>query len=291
MILVDTSYLVYYNGFAVWRWYTNEFGTKHIPDDGSFDPMTDPEFKAMYEKKLISRILNVIHNDVVFFDRSELTFCLDCSRSKIWRLDIFPEYKMMRRKKKDEKKEFSWNGIFNYTQDIMLPQLADSYGSKIIKHPHAEGDDVIAALTNLLWEQGRKDTIIIASDGDITQLSDKALIITLKGEKKSYTTVMDKYKLKENIVWDKDLFLIHKSIMGDGGDEIPGIMQGYGPKRAAGLLSNINILEQLLNDNPAANERFKINTQLINFDYIPKEIVDNIVEQYNTEEENSLLSL
>jgi 5'-3' exonuclease len=295
MILVDNSYAVYFNGFACWNWYSREIGTKGIPTDGSFDPMTDPEYKAMFKKKFLSRIHNVVQNDVIFFDKSELVFCLDCSKKNIWRNDIFPEYKMLRRTKKKERK-FSWSGIFNYVNDILLPEYQEKYGCLVFQHPSAEGDDIIATLTNYFYDENIcRELIIIASDGDITQLSDKAKIITLKGEIKSYSSVMEKhtkkYKADLNFEWTPELFLIHKSIMGDGGDEIPAIKSGIGPKRALDYINNIEQLEKLFSENEDAKKKFEINTKLINFDYIPELIRNNVIEQYNITKTNDLINL
>jgi 5'-3' exonuclease len=284
MILIDTSYFVYFHGFGVWEWYKREFGTKHIPDDGSFDPMSDPEFKAMYKKRFLTKIFNAVQNDVVFFDRGELVFCLDCSKKKIWRNDIFPEYKIKR--KTCKKRKFSWNNIFNYTINNIIPEYQEKYGCRVFSNPVAEGDDIIAVLANHVYDHNIcKDTIIITSDGDITQLSDKATIITLKGEKKTYQSVMDKKKFKEQIEWTPELFIIHKSIMGDSSDEIPPIIPGVGPKRALKYINNIELLEKLFVENTDAKTKFARNTQLIDFQYIPKEIKDYVIAEFTDENE------
>lgn len=287
MILIDNSYLVYYQGFATYTWFKNEIGLDGIIDDGTFDPMSDPEFKAMFTRQFLKRIHSVVANEVVFFKKSDLVFCLDCHRKNIWRNDFFPEYKLLRG---DKKREFSWSGIFDYVNNIMLPEYVEK-GAKIIQNPNAEGDDCIATLTNYLYEKGHRDTIIIASDNDITQLSDIAKIITLKGEHKTYQTVIDKYKFKDKLDWTADMFLTHKAIMGDKGDEIPSIKSGIGPKRAFDCIkNNFKGLSKILEDKDAFN-KFEMNKKIIDFQYIPKEISDDIISQYETCESDSLINL
>jgi len=290
MILVDNSYLVYFNGFATWNWYKKEIGTSHVSDDGNFDPMSDPEFKAMYKKGFLSKIYKVIQKDIPFFDRSELVFCLDCNRNKIWRRDLLPEYKILRKEKQKKTREFDWNGIFSYTKNILLPEYQEKFGIKMIENSHAEGDDIIAILTKHLHSKNKNDTIIIASDGDLVQLSDKAKIITLKGEKKSVSSVMKKYNILESRDWNVQSFLVHKAIMGDNGDEIPPIIPKCGPKTALKYLNDINKFTQLLEDNEI-KKKFYRNTKIIDFSYIPKIIQKDVIEKYDEQITNELGNL
>lgn len=285
-IIIDTSYLVYYHGFATWTWWCHNIGKEGIPDDGTFDPMSDPEYKAAYEKRFLTRIYNGIKNHIVFFNKNELIFALDCHRKNIWRNDVFPEYKMMRAERQ-KKRDFSWSGIFNYTQDYMIPKYVEEYGVKVFRNRHAEGDDVIAVLVDELYKTN-KDIIVIASDGDLVQLTDKCKIITLKGESKTPTSVMSKYKFAVDEEWNTGNFLLHKTIMGDGGDEIPSIVSGVGPKRAFNYLKNMELLKKLDAD---AKKNLIRNDTLINLKNIPEEIQNDIRQQWNSSTENDLNNL
>ena len=290
MILVDTSYLVYYHGFATWTWYSNEIGKDHIPDDGSYDPMTDPEYKAMFKKGFLNRALKVLFPINPFVMKSDIIFCLDCNRNKIWRKDLFPEYKILRKQKQKETREFSWNGIFNYVNNILLPEYQDKYGCKIVSNSHAEGDDCIAVLTKYLYNNGDRDIIIIGSDGDLIQLTDKALLITLKGEKKTVESVMKKYKIWDARKWDTHSFVVHKTLMGDKGDEIPGIVPKCGPKTALKYINNSEQLKKLL-ENKIIKDQWIRNTKIIDFDYIPKEITQDVISQFESQRDEDLFNL
>jgi 5'-3' exonuclease len=287
MILVDTSYVVYYAGFKTWRWFKRDIVSYGFNDDGSFDPMSDDEFKFQYRKNFFSIILNAVRNHRPFIDKSDLVFCIDCTRSKIWRRDFFPEYKILREKNKKKDREFDWAGIFNYTLNNIIAESCENFNSKCVKNNTAEGDDVIAVLTDYLYNAGRRDLLIVASDRDLVQLTDKAKIVTLQNELITLDTVMDKYGLND-FDWDLDLFLKHKAIMGDRGDEIPGIVKKCGPKTAFKFLTNENKFNEILKDEKV-KEKYKINKIITDFKYIPKEISTDIIEkfeeQYNYEED------
>jgi len=291
-IIIDNSYATYYNGFACWSWWTREFGKKGIPLDGTFDPMTDKEFKAAYERKFLTRIYNVVKKHVVFFNKSDLIFALDCNRKNIWRNEIFPEYKMLR-KEKQKQREFSWNGIFNFTNDILLPKYKEEYGCRILQQRHSEGDDIIAVIVNELSKK-YKDIIVVASDGDLVQLANKCTIITLKGDVKTPESVIAKYKFKnadDGINWTTGNYLLHKTIMGDSGDEIPPIISQFGPKRALKYINNIELLKEAIQKDPEVGVRLKRNDTLINFDNIPKEIKEEILQQWYSERSEDISSL
>lgn len=287
-IIIDTSYLVYYTGFAAWTWYENEFDTSTIPDDGSFDPMADDEFKAMYERRFMQRVIEAIRNKVMFFKRKDLdiSFCLDCHRNMIWRNDVFPEYKINRRKPDPNKvPKFSWKGIFTHSFDIMLPGFNDTYGWKTYRHDHCEGDDVIGILVNYLAKQGmsRDEILLVCSDNDLVQLADRCQIVTLKGEDKSVQGVLSKYKWKaEDITtWDVEKYLLHKVIMGDGGDDIPAIKPRVGAKTALDIVNDKERFSTMLEDENI-NKAFERNKTLIDLQYIPKMIVEDVENLFKT---------
>ena len=280
-IIIDNSYAVYFIASAAWTWHGYEFGHENIPTDGSFDPMTDNEFKAMYKRKFLTRIHNAIKDHIVFFNKSDLIFAKDCHRKNIWRKEVFPEYKMMREANK-KKKPFDWSGIYNYTNNIILPTLQEEFGARVIEQRHSEGDDVIAVLVNELSKK-YKEIILVASDGDLVQLADKCRIVTLKGEEKTPESVMAKYKFKgkdDDIEWTIDNYLRHKTIMGDGSDEIPPIIPGSGPVRTLKYINNSNMLIEAIAKDPQVGVNLKRNDTLINLKNIPQEIQEEILTSW-----------
>ena len=114
-----------------------------------------------YEKKLmidfvsIMKQLNPIINDVVFVEDSHS-----------WRKDLLlqQEYKGNRKKNQDN---IDYNGfstvISNFTDTLL------NLGVKVSRVDGSEGDDLIAAWCNVLFDEG-KSSLIFSTDRDLTQL-------------------------------------------------------------------------------------------------------------------------
>ena len=114
-----------------------------------------------YEKKLmlefcsVTKQLNSIVNDVVFIEDSHS-----------WRKDLLlqREYKGNRKKIQDDidKKGFD-TVIANFTETLR------SMGVKVSQAERSEGDDLIYAWSDHLFEEG-KSSLILSTDRDLNQL-------------------------------------------------------------------------------------------------------------------------
>ena len=170
-------------------------------------------------------ILNPLRNNVPFVDKSKIIFCMDCPRKQIWRREIYPEYKLSRDTKDNSKDEFNISRMFNYAYEILLPTFCETWEAKRIMCGCAEGDDVIAVLTNHFIENTKNDVIIISCDKDMVQLhNNRVEIITADGtirEPKQEMEKILKRKLDYNVT-AKD-FLLFKILIGDSADCIPNI--------------------------------------------------------------------
>ena len=271
-VFVDTSYVIYYVGHSTYAWYKKEF-SPDIPEDGSFDPMADIEFKKEFDHRFKSKLFYVIGKNTSLLDRKHVYFCLDCKRDKIWRMSYLPEYKVSR---KTAKKEFSWKGIFGYALDVLLPNLSETLGCKLIKVDCAEGDDIIGVCV----KNSDRDNLIIASDNDLVQLADdKTKIFNLLNEEITTESATKKYNLKEAL--SKSELLKLKIIVGDGGDEIPGIIPRVGPKTAFKMIKDPVFFKEKIQSHPEAIKNFKRNALLTDLTNIPKEISTEIMEKFN----------
>ena len=205
----------------------------------------------------------------------ELVICTDMHSS--WRKNEYPYYKAHRKKVRDKQKSegMDWSALFQTINTIIL-EIDEFFPYKVIRVPHAEGDDVIAVLARTLQEK----SIIISSDKDFTQLQKYKNIKQFSPIQKKMLTVPDPYKyLKEHI------------IRGDKGDGIPNILSPddcivEGVRQRP--ISKKKV-ETWMNEKPedfcknGMSEKWERNKKLIDFDCIPKEITDAIVSEYAKE--------
>ena len=205
----------------------------------------------------------------------ELVICTDMHSS--WRKNEYPYYKAHRKKVRDKQKSegMDWSALFQTINTIIL-EIDEFFPYKVIRVPHAEGDDVIAVLARNLPEK----SIIISSDKDFTQLQKYKNIKQFSPIQKKMLTVPDPYKyLKEHI------------IRGDKGDGIPNILSPddcivEGVRQRP--ISKKKV-ETWMDKKPedfcenGMSEKWERNKKLIDFDCIPKEITDAIVSEYAKE--------
>ena len=205
----------------------------------------------------------------------ELVICTDMHSS--WRKNEYPYYKAHRKKVRDKQKSegMDWSALFQTINTIIL-EIDEFFPYKVIRVPHAEGDDVIAVLARTLQEK----SIIISSDKDFTQLQKYKNIKQFSPIQKKMLTVSDPYKyLKEHI------------IRGDKGDGIPNILSAddcivEGVRQRP--ISKKKV-ETWMDKKPedfcenGMSEKWERNKKLIDFDCIPKEISDAITDEYAKE--------
>ena len=205
----------------------------------------------------------------------ELVICTDMHSS--WRKNEYPYYKAHRKKVRDKQKSegMDWSALFQTINTIIL-EIDEFFPYKVIRVPHAEGDDVIAVLARTLPEK----SIIISSDKDFTQLQKYKNIKQFSPIQKKMLTVSDPYKyLKEHI------------IRGDKGDGIPNILSAddcivegvrQKPISKKKVATWMNEKPEDFCEN-GMSEKWERNKKLIDFDCIPKEITDAIVSEYAKE--------
>ncbi len=276
-VFVDTSYAVYFVGYSTFSWYQREFRPK-VPEDGSFDPMTDPEFKAEFEKRFKYKLFSVLSNHVSLLDRKRIHFCFDCKKVDIWRSSFFPEYKIMRR---SLKKQFSWNSVFEFVKGTLVPNMCETMGCKSISVGGAEGDDIIA----IGVRNSDRDNIIVASDNDFIQIaSNRTMIVNLKDEILTLQTLAKRWDIEEEADGlSHGDYLKIKLITGDAGDEIPGIFPKVGVKTALKLINDRQAWREKMIEHPDAAAKLKRNMLLIDFNSIPEELCNEIKEKFQYE--------
>jgi hypothetical protein len=149
----------------------------------------------------IDTIILMVSNYIDVLKGEEAILTLE---SRSWRKTYYPLYKSNR--KYDEPDELTI--LFNEAMEIAIEFFKDYTNLKVIKVDGAEGDDIIAVLSQKLASEGN-DVVIISTDGDFKQLLKYNHIRIFNPIKKVYDT---HYSKKDYIT---------KLIKGDSGDGIP----------------------------------------------------------------------
>ena len=205
----------------------------------------------------------------------EIVICTDFHSS--WRKEVFPFYKAHRkvaREKQKTEKGMDWSALFDTISKIIV-EIDTFFPYKVIRVPHAEGDDVIAVLSRTFKEK----SLIVSSDKDFSQLYKYKWIRQFSPMKQKMLNGIDPIVyLKEHI------------IRGDKGDGIPNILSAddcivNGVRQKS--ISKKKIVNWLDQDPHDFNDEMKRgwirNKILIDFDLIPKNIATAVLEQYNEE--------
>lgn len=234
--------------------------------------------KAPIEENLVRHIIlnNIRSYNRQFKDKyGKMVIC--CDSASYWRKGLFQYYKS-HRKTDREKSPFDWNLIFNIL-NMVKAELAQHSPYKVIEVYGAEADDIIAVLTKKFASKTSK-VLILSSDKDYGQLQ-------------KYDGV-DQYSpnLKKMIRIPKPRdFLREHIIRGDRGDGIPNILSEDDVFVSGGRQKNINTskmsewlkcAENAFGTDNTTRLGFARNRLLVDFDYIPIEISNKILESYES---------
>lgn len=199
----------------------------------------------------------------------ELILAID-SR-KYWRKEVFPYYKANRKKARDES-GFDWAGLFNAMQTIK-EELVETFPYKVIEVERAEADDIIGALCKEYGNTNEK-ILIVATDSDYNQLL-------------HYMNVNQLCPLKGKMVQaNAKEALINKIIKGDKKDGVPSIKQDdnalvLGTRAPPINQAFIAELKAMKDDHGKYERNWKRNEQLLDLEYIPDDLYNEIIKSVN----------
>jgi 5'-3' exonuclease len=263
-LLVDNSYYIFYRFHATGLWYKRA----QEKDEVEFDDIFVNKFTKLFFQNLetLKKTHGVPTNNIILG--------IDCSRSDNWRLPFYPKYKGTRKCNNDVGK------MFSHFNSNIKQQMIDQ-GMHMLKHCSAEADDVLAISKKYIRNKNpNAKIIIITGDHDYLQLiDDNTKIYTLKK--------------KNNLLNDKtegsaELDLKLKILMGDKSDNINACFPKCGKVTALKLLKDPVKFKNKM-ENPKVKACYELNRKIIDFNYIPKEIVDDVImkiEKFNLELNN-----
>jgi len=251
IILIDCSYYIFHRYFATKKW----FKFKDIEID-PVDIENNDIFLEAIKKHFNNDIKKIIKKYKTIIDN--IYFCLDCPRQNIWRNDLYTDYKSGRvQSDQFNKKIFD---IFINKFNISISMI---YSNKL------EADDVVAIIHKNIRNYNNKKIIIITNDNDYIQLFD------------DYTEIVN-MNFKNIILRNKEIsinnYLISKILLGDKVDNIKKIGK-INKNDIKEIFKNNNLNDWLQLNN--LNEEYEKNMKLIDFNYIPIELINNLLETIN----------
>lgn len=214
----------------------------------------------------------------------ELVLCYDSKR--YWRREFFPYYKCNR--KKDRKQSnLNWHQIFEVLNEIR-DEIRENLPYKVMEVDGAEADDIISILTkhqaytNIRLQKDMQPAVkvlILSGDKDFIQLHKYPWLTQYNPVMKKYLNGVDPKKYIEEHV-----------LKGDKSDSIPNFLSPddtfFSGKRQKPL--GKKAIERLVNLSPdqfctdEQMQQYNRNRTLIDFEYIPVEVENKIIESYDS---------
>lgn len=222
-------------------------------------------------------ILNSLRSVMVKFKDNYGKLVIVSDSKNYWRSQVFSYYKK-NRKKKMNNSYLDWNHIF-FLINTVKKEITDNFPFRFIQIESVEADDIIAVLTKNFYKYEK--ILIISKDKDFTQLQKYST-----DRIKQYDVSTRRFITNEN----PDRFLKSLIIEGDFGDGIPSILSdddAFVNENKPKKKIRKHFLNQLLDTEnmfnfltPEEMKNFERNQQLIDFDYIPKEIENVILDEF-----------
>lgn len=267
VLLIDTSYYVFYRYFATFNWYRRQNGNENV---SAATIMTDETFVDKYTK-MFEKTFTELCKKYKVVDYSNVIFVKDCSRENIWRHKHYDAYKATR----DDKSQHFNKEIFPLTYQRILPDMQAKFGICTYGHYCLEADDVIAVITNQLLDTTVADIAIITNDNDYIQLLNHPSLANMVGSRMCIRNLQDK-DICVRVGCTPDIYCKVKKILGDKSDNIPPITKKCGDKTAYKLATCEDALHKLLETSPAAKAQYELNEILVDFACIPVEYVEDV---------------
>lgn len=174
--------------------------------------------------------------------------------SDSWRKELCPDYKANRAAKR-EQSVVNFNVFFPVATEFFENLHKCFRNIPFIRVPRAEADDCIATIVK---HKPEWNIINISSDKDFYQLFRYPNYAQYDAVKHEFVQCLN-----------PDQALLLKIITGDKSDNIPGLQRGVGPVKA---LKIINEDVDAWVEKEKLKEKYELNTKLISFNCIPKEI-------------------
>lgn len=230
-------------------------------------------------------IVNSIRGYKQKFGKEFGNIVIACDNMKYWRREHFPLYKAGRKKAREES-GLDWKVIFE-ALNLIRAELDVFFPYKVMDVEGAEADDIIAALAkwsqtnetqNLIFDEPQP-FLIISGDHDFIQLHKYENV-------KQFSPIQKKF-VKSDV--SPERYIFEHIIRGDKGDGIPNVLSAddsivNGVRQKPISTKKIETWYKDFEEMPKDDEfkrNYDRNRTLINFECIPTNIYDRIINSYN----------
>ena len=225
------------------------------------------------EDMLRHMILNSVRNYQKKYapDDGEIVLCTDSSHT--WRKDFYPMYKANRKKTRDAS-DLDWKMLFD-TLQVVKEEIRDNFPYRYMYVEQCEADDIIA----ILVKHATEPVMIVSGDKDFQQLHKYDYV-------KQWSPNLNKLITCD----DPDMFLKEHILTGDKSDGIPNILSNddcfIEGIRQTPLRKGIkdSYLRMTIEKDDKYYRNYLRNQTLIDLEFIPQNIEDKILEEYESTE-------
>jgi 5'-3' exonuclease len=194
--------------------------------------------------------------------KTNIIFSTDCSRSDIWRNEIYENYKLTRAKKTN----------FNSIIFTLFKNYISNFNYNYCECDKLEADDITYIIQRKIKDECENYNIfIITNDNDYLQMYDN----------KTHIHNMQFKDISLRIKNSPKIELEFKIIYGDKSDNITKIQLGLN-KETALKIAMMNDADKLkyLNENNLI-DKYNLNKILVDLNEIPLELINNFHSKYN----------
>jgi len=190
------------------------------------------------QTSVISGMLQMFKNLYKRFQYDRLIICWDSTKGSALRKGLFPEYKANRKEAKEERKDL-------FVQMRQARKFFKTLNVRQAVLKGVEGDDMMGILSAYYAKE--QEVLIVSADKDLLQLVRPSVSVfrPINDQMVDTREFADMY---DGITPNQ--FIKAKSLMGDKGDNIPGV-PGIGEKRAIEIVKRYPTLKDVLDDTSA----------------------------------------
>lgn len=282
-LLIDYNQVLYHVIFTILKNEDNDEILENVLVDGIYKKrLTDDAFNFQFRNFFWNTFFGIVSR---FENLKQVIICCE---GRSWRKKVFPYYKSLRNETRS-KDDFDWKYFYEIADQFRKEEV-EKYGPFIVVGCYdCEGDDIVGVLSVALSKQYPKsDVIIYSNDKDFKQLLKYQNIKLFSSMKNSF---IESSSPKND--------LLQLILTGDRSDGIPNVYcrddvfvnpdrdadgktkkcKGLGEVTARKAILENSVREKILKT-PEIEKNFERNKLLIDLSMIPKDIQENVKEEY-----------